>query len=192
MKAKFFLTVSLLALLAFGCQKEMIVPATESATLQSSLEGHFRPASQCGSSAFTTFSDGTSSFGSIEVLNSAEELFILTDMNNGWFLRDVKIFAGNPLDLPKGNTGDIQVEEFPIQINHTTRVDRATYNLSTATLDPCYGITIWAHAVRLNMMGHEIGSVDVWANGSAVLNGYSFQYCGGVCSGLGAQGASNF
>jgi hypothetical protein len=154
--------------------------------------GHFRPDQQCGASAFTTLDYGGISYGTVEILNDAEELYILTDMNNGWFLRDVKIFAGDPQDLPKANGGLIEREEFPIQVNHASRVDRFTYTMSTANLNNCFGVTIWAHAVRLNMMGHEIGSVDVWANGTSVLDGFSYQYCSGTCNNVTVQGNSTF
>jgi hypothetical protein len=182
MKAHFFFTLTLLSIFAFGCQKEMITPEAGMPTSMKAIEGHYRPAQQCGASAFTTFNNGATSYGSLEILNDAENLYLLTDMNNGWFLADVKIFAGDPMNLPKGSNGQIQTEEFGLQISHTPRVDRNTYSISTDGMGSCLGVTVWAHVVRLNMMGHQIGSVNVWANGSSVLNGFSYQYCQGVCN----------
>lgn len=182
MKRFIFLTTTLLSLFFFGCEKEVILPQTNDAPeLSLSTEGHSRPVSQCGSSAFTTFNNGATSYGSIEILNNAEQLFILTDMNNGWLLQNVKIFVGNPINLPKGYGGVIELEEFPFQMIHTRMVDKYTYTLPIASLPTCFGVTIWAKAAQVNMFGQVTNQVDLWANGSSVLNGFSFQYCKGTC-----------
>ncbi len=187
MKAHFFFTLLLLSVLFFGCQKEVVGPDSTPATQMFSHPGHGRPSQQCGSSAFTTLSNGGTGYGNIEILNDVDQLYILTDMNPGWLLRDIKIFVGDPMLLPKGNGGTIQVEQFPFQINNPSPVDLFTYTMSTNNMGTCFGVTIWARAVQLNMFGQEIGVVDLWADGSNVLNGYSFNYCKGSCA-LGGGG----
>ncbi len=182
MKRYLFLTTTLLSLFFFGCEKEVITPQSNDAPeLTLSTEGHIRPTVQCGSSSYTTFKNGTTPYGSVEILNNSEQLFILTDMNNGWLLESVKIFAGNTVNLPKGFGGTIELEEFPFQMIHPRRVDKYTYTLPVASLPTCFGVTIWAKAAQVNMFGQVTNRVDLWANGAAVLNGFSFQYCKGSC-----------
>lgn len=192
MKRLVFLTITLLSLTFFGCQKEIIAPEGNSEpVIAQSLEGHVRPVQQCGSSSFTTFVNAGTSYGSIEILNDAEQLYILTDMNNGWLLQSTKIFAGTTTDLPKAYGGTIELEEFPFQMLHPRRVDKFTYTLPMASLPACFGVTVWAKATQVNMFGQVTNQVNLWANGSPVLNGFSFQYCKGVCSFTGTSNASD-
>lgn len=192
MKRFTILTITLLSLAFFGCQKEIITPESNNEPIiAQSLEGHVRPVQQCGTSAFTTFNNGATSYGSIEILNDAEQLYILTDMNNGWLLQSIKIFAGNTLDIPKAYGGTIELEEFPFQMLHPRRVDKYTYTLPMASLPACFGVTIWAKATQVNMFGQVTNQVNLWANGSPVLNGFSFQYCKGVCSFTGPSTSSD-
>lgn len=182
MKRYIFLTTTLLSLFFFGCEKEVIVPQTNDAPVVNlSTEGHIRPSVQCGSSAYTTLNNGATSYGNVEILNNAEQVYILTDMNNGWLLQSVKIFVGNSVNLPKGFGGVIELEEFPFQMIHPRMVDKYTYTLPVASLPTCFGVTIWAKAAQVNMFGQVTNQVDLWANGASVLNGFSFQYCKGTC-----------
>jgi hypothetical protein len=182
MKTRFIFTLSILALLAFSCQKECIRPESNTPTEMKCVEGIFRPAQQCGASAFTTLKSAGADYGSVEILNDAEQVYIITQMNADWFLADVKIFVGDANNIPRGNGGVIQLEEFPLQINHPGRVAEYTYTMNTANMGACVGVTVWARAVQMNMLGDEIASVDLWADGSQTLNGYSYQYCKGVCN----------
>lgn len=191
MKIRFTLILAFIALLAFGCTKEEILPETNPVS-QGSMEGVVRPTQQCGTSAFTTLKSGAADFGSVEILNDDEQVFIITSMNQDWFLSDVKIYVGDPNAMPRGNGGVIQLEEFPLQYNHPNRVSEYTYTVNTAAMGACVGVTMWAHAVQLDMMGTEIGSIDLWANGTQTLNGYSFQYCKGVCNVTTMQPVSTF
>ena len=182
MKVHFFFTIALLSVLFFGCQKEVVGPDETPAAQMFSHAGHSRPGQQCGSSAFTTLGYDGTIYGNIEILNDVDQLYILADMNYGWMLRDIKIYVGDPMLMPKGNGGTLQVEQFPFQITNPAPVDLFTYTISTNNLGTCFGVTIWARAVQLNMFGQEIDAVDVWADGSSVMNGFSFGYCKGSCA----------
>jgi hypothetical protein len=181
MKSVFILTITLLTLFTFGCQKEVLTTDNQDRLVMGSVEGHFRPAQQCGTSAFTNLVNGGTSYGSLEILNDGENLYILTDMNDEWLLTNVKIFADNSVNLPKGSNGLIQMEEFPFQMVHANMVDEFTYTLPISGLPSCMGITVWAQASQVDMFGSVINQVNLWADGAAVLDGFSYQYCKGSC-----------
>jgi hypothetical protein len=183
-----------LAALSWGCQGETVAPKLSAdAGAQSSLEGIQRPDNPCGSSTFTSFLDvNNNNIGSIEVLNTESELFLLVDMNTGWLLQSVKIFAGNSTDLPKSGVGSIQLEEFPYQYALSRAQDKSTFRFGTASLPACYGIAVCGQAVQINMFGGVTNSRQIWVSGTPVLDGRMFSYCNGVCSNVVDSGpASN-
>lgn len=177
---------TLIALISFSCQKEVIRPASDNNTPEISAstghEGHYRPAVQCGASVFTDFIDNAATgYGSIEVLNDNKNLYVLVDMNHGWLLQSAMIFADNSANLPKAYGGTIEIEEFPFQFMHTRQVSEFTYSIPLSSINTCSDITIYAQAVQLDFFGNVQNTATLWADGTSVLDGFTFQYCAGTC-----------
>lgn len=180
---KAVLGISTLALFAFGCQKEIVRPQDTAVEIQGSIEGIQRPANPCGTSAFTNFVDATNTvIGSVEVLNTDNEMFLLMDMTGSWLLKGVKVFVGNSINLPKTGSGMIEIEEFPFQYIHNRAQDKTTIRVDISSLALCNGISIYGQAVKLNQFGNVVQSRNIWADGTNVLNGKMFNYCSVVCT----------
>jgi hypothetical protein len=180
---KLILALPLLAATLWSCSSETVAPRTASnPVVQNSIEGIQRPNNPCGVSEFVSMTDANNAaVGSIEILNTGTELFLLVDMSGNWLLQGAKIFAGNSLDLPKTNNGNIQLEEFPFQFMHSRAQDKSTFRVSLANLPACYGVTMYVQAARLNMFGQVVATSQFWADGTPVLNGKMFNFCSHVC-----------
>lgn len=180
---KTLLALPLLATTLWSCTSETVAPRqTAVPTIQNSIEGIHRPSHQCGTSEFVPFKDANNvTIGTIELLNTETEMFLLVDMTGSWLLQGAKIFVGNSLDLPRTNNGNIQLEEFPHQFMHNRAQDKSTFRISLATLPACNSVTIFGQAARVNMFGQTTATTQAWADGSTVLNGKMFNFCSAVC-----------
>ena len=184
MKFKAFSTLILLAALAFGCQKEVIRPEGQAGPelWSGSQDGIFRPDQQCGSSQFSDLVDGSATtYGTLEILNDEDNVYFLAEMNHGWMIQGVKVYAGDVLNLPKGNGGVMLLEEFPFQWVSSHLTGASTYTIAKNGLASCTDIVFYVQAVQTDMWGNPMNSMEVWGNGSGVLNGFSSSYCLGAC-----------
>ena len=177
------LALPLLAASLWSCTSETVAPRQASTPMvQHSIEGIHRPSHQCGASEFVSIKDqNNATIGSLEILNTETEMFLLVDMSSNWLLQGAKIFAGNSLDLPRTNNGNIQLEEFPHQYMHGRAQDKSTFRVALANLPTCNGVTVFVQAARLNMFGQVIATTQAWADGLQVLNGKMFNFCSAVC-----------
>lgn len=185
MKLRLLFTLSLLAVLAFGCTSDAVKPKTEGASPElwvGTEDGLLRPDQPCGNALNVDLVDaGNSIMGSIEVLNDNSNIYFLVSMNHGWLLQGVKIFAGEGLNIPKGNGGVMQLEEFPFQWAHNRMTGLNTYIISKSALPSCADIVLYAQGAQVDMFGNPVVTRELWGEGSPVLNGQTFNYCIGTC-----------
>jgi hypothetical protein len=180
---KSILALPILATALWSCSSETVAPRqTTTPTVQNSIEGIQRPSQACGTSQFVALKDANNvTIGTVEILNTQSELFLLVDMTGNWLLQGAKIFAGNSLDLPRTNNGNIQLEEFPHQFMHGRAQDKSTFRISLANLPNCNAVTFFGQAAKLNMFGQVIATTQAWGDGTTVLNGKMFNFCSAVC-----------
>ncbi|HHG86252.1 MAG TPA: hypothetical protein ENJ82_15995 [Bacteroidetes bacterium] len=184
MKTQLFFTLTLLSLLAFGCTSEVVQPKTSAhpELWIGTEDGLLRPDVTCGTPIFVDLVDATNTvMGNVEVLNDNKNIYFLVTMNHGWLLQGAKIFAGNGLNIPKGNSGNIQLEEFPFQWAHSRMTGLTTYIIDKNALPSCPDVVLFAQAAQVNMWGNPVTTRELWGAGSTVLNGQSFNYCIGNC-----------
>ncbi|MEM1000554.1 MAG: hypothetical protein AAGN35_26105 [Bacteroidota bacterium] len=184
MKLQTASTFILLLLFAFGCQKEIIqpeiAPAPELST--GSLEGLVRPDAPCGLGQTSDLVDiATANYGALEILNDANDIYFLAEMNHGWLIQSAQVYVGDLLNLPKDNNGGIRPEGFPYQWVNSRLASSYTYTIPKGGVAACTQVVIVIQAVQTDLWGNPINSIQLWGDGNAVLNGYAASYCQGVC-----------
>lgn len=179
---KHFAAVICLALIAFGCEKELVLPENTAAELQFGGQGHIqRPETQCGASTFSTLSNGTDILGDVEILNNTDKLYLVFDMNLYKFIDELRVFVGDANQIPLGVGGDLATELFPIQPVLAEPANEYSLMIPTSNLATCNQIVVWARVKTLNIWGQTVGTTDTWMSGSVVGNGFATAYCLGSC-----------
>lgn len=174
----------LLGLSLAGCEKETVLPASTD-TISPALRGgvgHFRPDQQCGTSRFGEMTNGTSTFGTVEILNDASEFYLLFDMNNNFFMETVFVYFGTNSGIPTNSSGEIVMEDFQYQAAIDGGAAKYTVTYPTASLPICNDLVAFAVISERNMFGNVIANHQVWLDGTAIHNGYSFKYCVQTCN----------
>ncbi|MEM7040939.1 MAG: hypothetical protein AAF570_28505, partial [Bacteroidota bacterium] len=163
-----------------------------SVELFTSLEGHHRPDAQCGPSTFTDLiNSGQTAYGNLEVLNDGKNVYLLVNMNTGWLLKGLKVFAGDVANLPRGNGGNIEIEEFPYQVLHNRLMQKYTYVFPKGNLPVCSDIAVFAQVAQVDFFGNVQGNMNLWADGTQSSDGYTFNHCAGVCPSMNATNNSS-
>ncbi len=191
---KFSKTLSillLLAIVAFGCQKEMIQPESDAPAAQyggnPSLQ---RPLAQCGASVFAAMKAGPVSLGTVEMLNDASQLYMIFDMNNFKFIEQIKIYVGDLGQMPVDGAGNILVEAFPVQYQMGIPANEYTFTLANEDISTCNDIIVWARVSTRNIFGQVTSTVDTWMSGNAIANGFETPFCLTTCT-AGAQNVNS-
>lgn len=169
----------LLGLSLTGCEKELLEPSGND-SLSPALRGgigHFRPDSQNGFSRFGEMTDGTGTMGTVEILNDANDIYILMDMNPNLFLETVFVYFGTSNGIPTNSAGDILTEDFQFQAAIEGGAPKYTVTYPTSGLPICNDIVLMATATERNVFGNVIATHHFWLDGTAIYNGYFFKYC---------------
>lgn len=182
----------LITALAFGCEKEVITPDANIPTvLESGIEDLIRPDVQCGTSRFTDLKNNNGDqFGTIEILNDADNIYILIEMEHGKFLDAIQVYFGDQASIPNNGT-NIQMEDFQFQAVTDRGATRYTVIMPHASLPNCSDIVLWAQASERNMFGNPISTNVTWMTGISIYDGSFFKYCLGSCGSNIAQDAEN-
>lgn len=179
---KSFAFICLLASLTFGCEKETIVAENNLASAQfDGVSQLARPASQCGSSVFTTMKVGATTVGNVEIMNNDNQLYILLDMNAFKFIEQIKIFVGDINDMPLDSDGFVNKEAFPYQYILSNGSNDYTFMVPVSSLLTCNSVVVWTRVSTRNMMGNTTSTVDAWMNGAPIANTFATNYCLGAC-----------
>ncbi|MFN8395364.1 MAG: hypothetical protein U0176_12035 [Bacteroidia bacterium] len=170
-----------IALVAFGCEKEVITPESNEPTISGSYHYIQRPVAQCGPSIFNDLRDGATNLGTLEITNSSSELYLIFNLNNFKFLEEVKVFTQDASNMPMDDDGNIDVERFGFMQTLTTAANDYTLTLPLSSMPTCMDIMVRARVSTRNMWGQTTGINYVWMTGTPVANGFMFHYCAPSC-----------
>lgn len=170
-----------IALVAFGCEKEVITPENNQPAITGSYHYIQRPIAACGPSVFNDLRDGATNLGTLEITNSSTELYLIFNLNNFKFLEEVKIFTDDASNMPMDDDGNIDVERFGFMQSLTSAANDYTLTMPLSSMPTCMDIMIRARVSTRNMWGQTTGINYVWMTGTPVANGYMFHYCAPSC-----------
>jgi hypothetical protein len=170
----------LLALVTFGCQPEGVSPAGSTKTIAGTYIPIPRPDAPCGPSAFSQMKDGAANFGTVEILNTATDIYLILDLNPLKFVEEIKVFSGNVSSLAMNLDGSINVNAFNNQPSITTPLN--DYTMMLPLPSRCTDILIWARITTRSPMGSLIATNYAWMMGTNVANGYKVNYCPAQCA----------
>lgn len=170
-----------IALVAFGCEKEVITPENNEPSITGSYNYIQRPIVQCGPSVFNDLRDGSTNLGTVEITNSSSELFLIFNLNNWKFLDEVKIFTEDAASMPLDDDGNIDVERFGYMQTLSSPANDYTLTMPLSSMPNCIDLMIRARVSTRNMWGQTTAINYVWMTGTPVANGYQFHYCAPSC-----------
>lgn len=185
-------TFLMILLFSFGCEKEIITPEYQHPTAQ--LSGYnqiVRPSTQCAPSEFASLRDGSTNFGSVEILNQGDELYLLFSLNNYKFLDEVRVFVGDKSQVPLNPDGNIETELFHFKEVIAGGTNRYTMILKLDVVPACLDIFVSAKVSTRNMFGQVTATNNTWMHGNAFLDGYTAQYCVVNCFSSGSTPSAN-
>ena len=178
----------MIATITFGCQKEILQSETSLPIAQFDGQSQIvRPDVQCGATITCTMKSSLGMIGNVEIMNSADLLYVVIDMNNFKFLDQIKVYVGDASFVRLDSDGYVDVEEFPYQYLFNSATNDYTFMLPVSELHSCQDIMVWASVSTRNMMGHVTNMTEAWMSGSPVSNGYATNYCLGSCFSGGPQ-----
>jgi hypothetical protein len=170
-----------IAVLTFGCEKEMIRPEGNAAPEATCFPYAQRPPVQCGSSVFATMNDGASSLGTVEILNNSSDLYLIFNLNMGRYLEEVKIYNGDVNNMPLDADGNVQMEQFGFQQLLSSPANDYTLTFPLSGMSSCTDIMIWARISTRNLFGQVIATDYAWMSGTPASNGFSTNFCVTSC-----------
>lgn len=179
------------ATLGFACERETVSPQ---ATIEPQLYGTtgiVLPSPQCGSSAVTYITDASNgSFGTVEIANNAQNLYVTISMNSTRFLEELRVFAGDASGIDNDGAGNLIMEGFQFQANFSAPQSRYTVILPTVGLGACSDIVLYGRVATRNQFGQVTNRRNVWLNGLPLFNVETYKYCLGSCAATGGGGGA--
>lgn len=178
--AKIVLSFSLLAVLAFGCEREVIEPISDnSVALEAKISPGNTVSTEVTAPAQIDLVDESSNVvGTLDVSNNSNFFYLYSSLSHGWLLTDAKIFAGDRNNLPKVN-GSMDLEELPFQMHLQNPSMTSTVQIPRGPLALCNDFAFWFRAQQFDFWGNVVASIEGWANGTSILDGHVFTYCAG-------------
>jgi hypothetical protein len=177
-----FFSLLLITALAFGCEKEVITPDANTPTAAlNGIEDLIRPDVQCGTSRFSDIKNNNGDlYGTVEILNDADYIYMLIEMEHGKFLDAIQVYFGDQASIPNNGT-NIVMEDFQFQAVTDRGATRYTVIMPHSSLSSCSDIVLWAQASERNMFGNTTSTSVTWMSGIAIYDGSFFKYCLGSC-----------
>jgi hypothetical protein len=171
------------ALLAYGCQKELIRPENNQPTGQNSgVSQVVRPDLQCGNSVMATLNDGANSLGTIEMLNDDQTFYMIFEMGIDQFIDEIKVYSGDANSAPLDADGNILLEGFPYQYLLSNPASEYTFMIPAADHRSCDVFAVWARVSTRDMFGQVISTQEAWISGTPLSNGFCTPYCLSSCA----------
>lgn len=190
---KFLLQITLVFGLAaglFSCEKEVLQPESPSVQLRGN-SGIVRPASQCGSSAFSSITDAQGgNHGTVEIANDGTNIHTMITLSGNRFLEEAKFFVGDLAAIEYDADG-INFENFPFQSVFSAPQNRYTFINRYAGLGECTELVFWGRVSTRNQFGAVTSMRDVWFNGVALQDIASVKYCPSSCGAASQLGNPN-
>jgi len=140
------LTLSLFTILfTSSCSKEEVLPQTESPELAAAGHGISLPSNPCGSPEIADLRDPFgNSFGSVELMNDKNDLYVHFELNPGWFVAEYKIYAGPLTGIPKNDAGTkLMVEKFSFLSSYRQPVNSTVARIPLGGLPSCPQLAVW-------------------------------------------------
>jgi hypothetical protein len=180
-----------LATIAFGCGVDNVDPAASPQTISGSYQQVARPAQQCGPAMFSRLKDGITDLGSLEIINSSSNIYLIFDLNQNKYLDELKVFKGDISSLPLDSDGQVDLENFGFQSILSQPLNEYTMMSGLSTTPSCTDFVIWARITTRGIFGNITATNYAWASGSPVANGYSFNYCAPACATVNSGAQTN-
>ena len=178
---KIILTFTLIATLAFSCEREAIEPnTTNDIELEAKITvGNTVPALATSPIQQNLLNENGDIVGTLEVSNNTDFIYLATQFAHGWLLTDAKFYAGHRNNLPKVNGNEMDLEELPFQMHLQNPAAATTMQIPRSPLPMCTDYAVWFRAVQYDWWGNVAAQIEGWADGTAILNGFVFNYCAG-------------
>jgi hypothetical protein len=114
----------------------------------------------CGS-VTKSFISGSTTYGNIVVGNDATNYYFTVSGTNGWMLKKVRLFAGDPSTIPVNGGGIPQFNDYPVNQTFTSPYS-TSWSFSVPIADLGSNFWISARVDYINGSGAEAG---VWSEG---------------------------
>lgn len=179
---KFLAGLLLIAVVAFGCQKEIIRPESAGGDLQAYLAPpSFRAISPCGQSMFTSFQSGSVVLGDAEISNDGDFMYVTIHMAPNSFMDELQVFSGEASTVPVDVTGAIDFMQFGFTQSMGSPTSDMTVVIPVAGLPACPDIII--HSTITTIVPNTLISTteEVWASGTTLYNGQMNSFCLTIC-----------
>ena len=122
--------------------------------------------------------DGSLSFGTLEILNTKDDIYLIMDLDPLKFVEEVWVYNGNIANVPmNGNT--LAYGSFGCHPSITAPLN--DYTLLLPVVRGCTDIVIRARITTRSPMGNLIATNYAWMDGSSIANGKVINYCVGDC-----------
>ncbi len=182
-KTSLTLLLLLFAITLTSCEKESFqIASTESELNLQAKIGHVLPDMQCGTSSHDSIR-GTNGvvLGTVEILNSENNIHILITMNTGFFLESVFANFGESSNIPVNNNTMV-LEDFMFQDYIEEGATEYTVVYPTNALPACNDIVLYANVAERNWFGQTISTQDSWIGTNVFADGFFNKYCLESCN----------
>ena len=166
-----------------SCQKENFETQASQTELNLQAQvGHVYPDQQCGASRTGNLTGNNGlPLGTVEVLNSEANIFLVISMNQGYFLESLSANFGTTADIPESN-GNMVLEDFMYMANLAEGAEKYTVVYPTTDLPICNDVVVNATVSQRNWFGQTIGTQTCWLGANPIHDGYFYKYCQSVCN----------
>ena len=179
---RLLLVCLILGSFAFSCGVDNVDPAAAPQNISGSYQQVARPTQQCGPSVFSRLKDGTTDLGSLEMLNSSENIYLIFDLNQFKYLDELKVFKGDIGNLPMDSDGNVDLENFGFQSLLSQPLNEYTMISGLSSTPSCTDFVVWARITTRGIFGNVTATNYAWVTGTPIANGYTFNYCSPACS----------
>lgn len=166
-----------------GCEKESVAPITDDYALSLQAKaGEIYPDQQCGSSRTGVLSDDSgNNCGTVEILNDEVNIYLVINMQQGYFLESLFANFGTTADIPVDDN-EMVMEDFMYQEYISGGKTTYTVIFPTAALPVCNDVVLHANVSQRNIFGQTMGTHKTWLGANSIYDGYFYKYCLAQCN----------
>lgn len=116
--------------------------------------------------------------GSVTVGNDAENLYVTYTTTNGWEIKAIHLYVGEPALVPMNKGGSTQPGQYPYKNSFSPNVTTHTYIIPLSKLPECVLVAAHAEVVKVEN-GRVVKSETAWGNGERFGKSWAmyFEYC---------------
>lgn len=163
-----------------GCKKEEAITPLQTEVITTNQ--HRSGAVTCGESKVVNLIAGQHIVaGTVTVTNTATHLLVTYTTTNGWYIKELHLYAGDCARIPANNSGNPIPGHFPNKNTFSgSSITTYTYSIPLANLPECYCVA--AHAV---VSKPGAGTETAWGQGTRIVSkgnwAMKFEYCKQRC-----------